>query len=279
MIVIVPDGHCGARSRATASLAERLDVIGQVQAADVLVARRLPAAAGVGVAPALVLVALDRIRLDARPDVGDRLVGVAAVARREDRVAALGGVGRLGEGDALDRRGQLVGGQQVADLRLERDRERVLHDRRRVRPVGGRPVVELDPMAQRGGRRLGDPDGLGGDPVDLGGLEPVAAGEAPRAVDQDPDPEALALARGDALDPARLDRDRLVDLLDDPDVGVRRALDGCRRQGAVGQVSHRRHDSRLGGQAGAQNAGPLPIAWLVSHRPRLKIRQAAPSGA
>ena len=91
-------------------------------------------------------------------------------------------------------------------LRLERDRERILLDRRLVRAVGRRAVVEPGPVAEGGRAGPGDPDGLVGDAIGLGGGQDVRRGEAPRAVDEDADAEALALARGDALDPAGLDR-------------------------------------------------------------------------
>ncbi len=125
-------------------------MVGQMQAPDVLVTGGLPAAAGIGVAPALVLVALDGVRLDPGADVGDRLLGVAAVARREGLPLALGGVGRLRVGDALDPGRDPVRLEQVGDPRLEGDRERVLHHRRLVGAVGRRTVVEPDPV--RGGR-------------------------------------------------------------------------------------------------------------------------------
>ena len=70
------------------------------------------------------------------------------------------------------------------------------------------------------------------------GLEPAGAGEAPRAVDDDPDPEALALAAGDALHPAGLDGDGLVATTDDPDVGILGAPNGGGRERSIGQVTH-----------------------------------------
>ena len=121
MIVRRPGGHCGARQERDRLLGVLLGVTEQVERADVLVAGRLPAAAVVRPAPALVLVALDRVRLDARADVGDRLLGEAAVARGERLPLALGGVLRLRVGDALDLVHRLVRGEQVGDLRLERD--------------------------------------------------------------------------------------------------------------------------------------------------------------
>ena len=102
--------------------------------------------------------------------------------------------------------------------------------------MGRRPVVEAGPVAQRRGAGAGDADGLGGDAVGLGGGQDVRRGEAPRAVDEDADAEPFALAGGDALDPAGLDRDALLEAPDDADVGVRRALGGGRVEGAIGQV-------------------------------------------
>ena len=138
----------------------------------------------------------------------------------------------------LTLRGGLVGGEQVGDLALERDRERVLLDRRLVRAVGRRPVVEHRRLAQRGAARPGDAHGLGGDAVGLGRRQDVAAGEAPRAVDEDADPEALALAGGDALDPTGLDGDRFVEPADDPRVRIPGAQERGGVEGALGQVSH-----------------------------------------
>jgi hypothetical protein len=125
--------------------------------------------------------------------MGDDLLGVRAVGRGERLPFALGRVRRLGEDDALHSGGRLVRCKEVADLRLERDAERVLTDRRLEPSVGGRAIVELGRFTEgrRGG--AGDPDGVAGDPVRLGGREDVRAREAPRTVDEDPDPEAVGL--------------------------------------------------------------------------------------
>ena len=139
-----------------------------------------------------------------------------------------------------------------ADLLLERDGERVLLDRRLVGAVGGRPVVEPDAVAERGRAGPRDPDRIGRDPIGLAGRQAARAREAPRAVDEDADPEALALAGGDALDPPALHGDRFVAAVDDPHVGIRRAkLDG-RIEGAVGEVAHRGGTvAEVSGRAGA----------------------------
>ena len=235
-----PDGHCSALSRATASSARTPARSGEVQPADVLVAGAAErAAVGVRVAPPLVLVALDRVGLDPRAGLGHRLLGPAAVGRGERLRLAEGVVAGLRERDAGDAASRLVRGEQVADLLLERDAERVLLDGRLEGAVGGRPVVEPDPVAEGGGGGLRDPDRLGGDAVGLGGGQDARAGEAPAPVDEDANPEALALAGGNALDPAALDGDRLVAPVDDPDVGVGGTLLDGGVEGTVAQVTHR----------------------------------------
>ena len=183
----------------------------QVEAADVLVAGTLPAAAVVGPAPSLQFVAVDGVGLDARADMGRRLLGEAAITGGEGLPLPLRAVRRLGVGDAGDPVHRLVGGQEVADLRLEGHREWVLDDRCLEGAVGRRSIVEDDRSAQGGGRGPGDADRLGGDPVDLDRVEPMGRGEAPGPVDEDTDAEPLALAGGDAFDPSGFHRDRLVE--------------------------------------------------------------------
>src|SRR6185436_18545119 len=133
-----------------------LGVARQVERADVLVARGLVAAARVRVAPALVLVALDGVRLDRAADLRDHLLGEAAVGRGEGLPLAVAGVDRLRVADALDRPGRTIRGDEVGDLRLERDLERILDDRRLERSGGRWSSVELGRAAQRGRRRLRD---------------------------------------------------------------------------------------------------------------------------
>ena len=73
-----PDGHCGRAEQRDRLVGERLGVADEVEAPDVLEAGRLErAAVAVRVAPALVLVALDGVRLDACADVGQRLLRVS----------------------------------------------------------------------------------------------------------------------------------------------------------------------------------------------------------
>ena len=138
----------------------------------------------------------------------------------------------------FDRVHRPVGGQQVRDLAVERDGERVLRDRRLEAAVRRRAVVEHDGVADRGRAGPRDPHGLGGDAVRLGGGQVVAGGEAPGPVDDHADAEALALAAGDALDAAGLDGDRLLEPPDHAHVGVRRAQGGGRVEGTAGQIAH-----------------------------------------
>ena len=219
----------------------------EVQATDVFVARRLVAAAGVRVAAALVLVALDRVRLDRCAHLGDHLLGEAAVRCCERLPLAMRRVDRLGERDALHAARGAVGRDEVGDLRLQRDLEWVLADGRLVFPGGGWSTVELDRPAQGGRRCLRDPNGECADPIPLCELEVVARGEAPRAVHEDADAEAVRLAHRDALDAAALDRDRLVPAADHAYVRVRGAELRGGVQGAVGQVSHVRGRERTRG--------------------------------
>src|SRR5206468_1067301 len=68
---------------------------GQIQAADVLVARRLKAAARVRIAAPLVLVAFDGVRLNRSPDLSQDLLGEAAVRRGEGLPLAMTDVHRF----------------------------------------------------------------------------------------------------------------------------------------------------------------------------------------
>jgi hypothetical protein len=185
-----------------------------------------------------VLVALDRVGLDAGPDVGEGLLRPTAVGRRERPGLALGVVAGLGERHAVHAPGGLVGAEKVADLLLERDAEGILRDRSRERAMGRRSIVEHDPVAQRGRGRPGDPDGVGGDAIRLGGGEDRGAGEAPAAIDKDPDSETLALPGRDAFDAATLDGDRLLTTVDGADVGIAGAELKGSVEGSLTQVAH-----------------------------------------
>ena len=219
-------------------LGHRLGALLHAETPDVLVAGGLPAAASIRVAPALVFVTVDRVGLDRGADVGDRLLGEAPVARGERLPFALRAVDGLGEDDARHGRRSLIGGEQVRDLRVERDRERVLLDGRFERAVGRRPIVEHHRGAQGGGRCTRDPDGFAGDAIRLRGRQDVRARKAPRAVDQHPDAETFVLAGGDAFDAAGLDRDGLAEPSDDARVGVPRTERHGRVEGTVGDFPH-----------------------------------------
>src|SRR4029079_4081291 len=131
----------------------------EVRAADVLVAGAAErAAVGVRVAPPLVLVALDRVGLDPGAGLGHGLLGPAAVRRGERLGLPEGVVAGLRERDAGNAASRLVRREQMADLLLQRGAERVFLDGRLEAAVGGRPVVEPDPVAKGGGGGLRDAD-------------------------------------------------------------------------------------------------------------------------
>ena len=205
---------------------------------DVLVAGSLPAAARIRVAPALVFVTVDRVGLDRGADMSDRLLGEAPVARGERLPFALRAEGGLREDDARHGGRGLVGGEQVRDLRVQRDREGVLLDGGFERAVSRRPIVEHHRGAQGGGRSPCDPDGFAGDPVSLRGRQDVRARKPPCAIDQDPDAEPLVLAGGDAFDAAGLDRNGLAEPPNDARVGVPRTERHGRVEGTVGDIPH-----------------------------------------
>jgi hypothetical protein len=212
------------------------------------------------------LITIDGVRFHRRPDVGDRLFRVRAVGRGEGLPLALGRVHRLGEGDALDLGCRLVGGEQVRDLALERDRERVLLDRGLERARGGRATVEDHRVAQGGSAGSGDAHGLARDTVRFRHRQDVAAGKAPRAIDQDTDAEPFALPGGDAFDPTGLDGDRFVEPADDAYVRIPRAQGRGRIEGALGQVSHAAANLAEGSASDSrandvfQKAGAAPTA-------------------
>ena len=154
----------------------------------------------------------------------------------------------------------------MADLLLQRNGERIFLDRRLVGPSRRRAIVQADPLSQRRGRRPRDPDGLGRDPVRFGRAHDARAGEAPAPVDDDADPEAFAFAGGDALDSTALDRDRFLEAMDDPNVGIRCAELHRRIQGALAQVTHREAEgSRADGRQRARAFSLFPMARLFRH--------------
>ena len=104
------------------------------------------------------------------------------------------------------------------------------------------------------------------DPVRFGRAHDARAGEAPAPVDDDADPEAFAFAGGDALDSTALDRDRFLEAMDDPNVGIRCAELHRRIQGALAQVTHREAEgSRADGRQRARAFSLFPMARLFRH--------------
>ena len=234
-----PDGHCGALSSATASSASGSARSCEVEAADVLVAGGLPAAARIRVAPALVFVAVDRVGLDRGADVGDRLLGEAAVASRRTSSIRAGrrsmdsvktmpctaaAAWSAASRSAIFVSSETANGSSSTGVSY-------------VPWAGGRSSSTTG-VAQGGGRGPRDPDGLAGDAIGLSGRQDVRAREAPRAVDEDADAEPFVLAGGDAFDAAGLDRDGLAEPSDDAHVGIPRAERRGRIEGAVGEFSH-----------------------------------------
>jgi hypothetical protein len=104
----------------------------KVQPANVFVAGSLVPAAGVGVAAPLHLGIAHRVRLDRGADVGDRLLGLGTVGVGERLPLALRVVAGFRERDALHGRHPAVCVEQLGNLAIDRDAERVLPDRRFV---------------------------------------------------------------------------------------------------------------------------------------------------
>src|SRR4029078_1586672 len=105
-------------------LADRLGPSLEVEPPDVLEPGRLErSTVAVRVAPTLVLVALDRVCLAARADMGDRLLGEAAVGRGERLPLAAGVVAGLGErhapGPGGGRRGRGEGLEILSERNLD----------------------------------------------------------------------------------------------------------------------------------------------------------------
>ena len=246
-----PGRQLGGREQLDGLLGEPLRVSEEIEAADVLVPGGLEAAAGVGVAAALVLVALDRVRLDGRADVRDRLLGVGALGREEGLPLPLRLEQRLRERDALDPPHRLVGREEVGELGLDRDGERVLRDGGLVPARHRGPRVELDAPSQRGRGGAGDAHRVGGDAVHLVAIGERRGREAPGAVDDDADADPLALRRGRGVDPPRSDGEVLVEAVDVPGIRVRRAPHAGGLEGAFEQVSHRLQRTPCGGSSGA----------------------------
>src|SRR5262249_33957537 len=119
-----------------------------------------------------------------------------------------------------------------------RDCERVLPGWRLVGARRGRPTIEPDWPAERSGRSLGDADREGANAIGLGEIEVVARREAPRAIDEHADAEAVGLAQRDAFDAPTFHGYRLAAQAADAHVRVGRAELRSGIQRAVGEVPH-----------------------------------------
>ena len=170
-----------------------------------------------------------------RPDARDRLLDDRALARREElplaeRFEAGGRV--LHEAHVLHERPEveevlrLVGERHVERIDLHGRSPRALHDRR------GR---EHDGALQRGARRARDRDGAFGGRLRGRAVDARGGGEAPGAVDDDADADAVRLGGADGDDVVLARVDRLGATADDAHVGVARAA-------ALGGVERARHD-------------------------------------
>ena len=151
-------------------------------------------------------------------------------------------------------------------------------------PVGRRPIVEARPVAQGGRAGPGDPDGFGGDAVGLGGGQDVRRRRSPTRRRRGRGRRTLALARGDAFDPAGLDRDALLEPPNDPDVGVlapwaeavsrARSVRSRMRRASVSEGARRAmpFEGRLRSPSEGRRAAN---AWNVRYRPSPKTRHDA----
>ena len=238
-MVRMPAGSGGAWSSSRASLATRSRVAGQVEGADVLVPGRRPRAAVVGIAPALVLVAVDGVRLDARADVRDHLLGVAAVARGERLLLALGAEDATPSRRCPStRRRASSAASRSPILRSSGTANGSSTTGVSYRPcAGGRSSSRTRlrmAVALAFAIRTASPATRSAS----SSAQVMARGEPPGPVHEDADAEPLVLAAGHALEAPGLDRDGLLELPDDADVGVRRAKGSGRVEGTAGQIPH-----------------------------------------
>ena len=113
-------------------------------------------------------------------------------------------------------------------------------------------VGEHDLARRQHGVGAGDRDRLFGGGARRPGFDAVGRGEAPRAVHQHAQAEAVAGRARDVLHLPLARRDRFAAIAVDADVGVRRAERGRARQRRVGRLGAR----RVVGRAGLEGLGP-----------------------
>ena len=206
-------------------LAHPARVTDQIPLLDELVARRaLMASEGVGIRALLHLPLSHGHGDDAQAAFDDFLLDETAFGAGEGLVLTdkneIGGC----DADAVDGARLFVRVQQQRHLVVERHGERIDLHRRAVRPHVHlrRPDVHVRHFGQRAG--FGDLHRQRRHAIHLGGVEQVAAGEAPRAIGDDTHAEALRTVQRQSLHNAILDGNGLILLAHDPNIGIRRAL-------------------------------------------------------
>ena len=144
-----------------------------------------------------------------------------------------------GEADGRHLQRRFVGGEEQRDLLLERHLERIAADRRHPgagHRLDGRQLDAVLAHDARGPRHGGR---IGCRALRARARHRARGGEAPAAVDERADAEAVRLAVADAGDLALARRDRLAAVAADPRVGVRRARLPRRVQRFVGDLERR----------------------------------------
>src|SRR3954453_11084398 len=174
-------------------------------------------------------------RVDPGAALDDLLVDRGAVRGDEQLLLSLGAQEGGGHLDAVVLHA-LLGPQALLDLVGERDRERVLLDRRAVRApdrLDGRERAVVPPR-----RRLRESRGPLGRRAGALGAQPVVAGEAPGAAHENADADPLALDVIEPVDALVPGRDRLAAPLVDARVGIGRAGGERRGHRLVAELPH-----------------------------------------
>ena len=117
-----------------------------------------------------------------------------------------------------------VRAKQKVELLLERNREWIDFDGRRVLAGVFHRLAQIHPVAgnQRAGFR--DLDGKRRDALDLSFIQVRAGRKTPRVIDENAHTEALAVLIADAIDVVVLDADHLLTPIDNANVRIARPL-------------------------------------------------------
>ncbi len=230
-----PPGTLRGSQQGYCFLADAPGATGQVHGFDELVAARaLVAAEGVGIGALLHLVLAYSRGLQARPALDDLLLNKGALRAGKGLVFTEEGHVAFGHLYPLRAAHGSIGRQEKLDFLLQRDLKRIhLHWRAVSGDVNHRwPQVHVLGLDQGAG--FGDLDGQGGHPVHLGWFQVGAGGKAPGTVNDHPHAEALVLRAGEGLHHPVLDSDALTLQPHDADVGITSALNLSQVQSAVG---------------------------------------------